>query len=95
MGWPQSDLDSQLALHLKWISAEPEEEFNLLEIMNLLKERLREIQPVWSKHWKANLPFFIFRDKNDCERLSCMNSFKLNEIWKFDNIPENLLLIDK
>ena len=50
MGWPQSDLDSQLALHLKWISAEAEEEFNLLEIMNLLKERLREIQPVWSKH---------------------------------------------
>ena len=37
MGWPQSDLDSQLALHLKWISAEPEEEFYLLEIMNLLK----------------------------------------------------------
>ena len=34
--------------------------------------------------------FFIFRDKNDCERLPCMNSFKLNEIWKFDNIPENL-----
>ena len=39
MGWPQSDLDSQLALHLKWISAEPEEEFNLLEIMNLLNKK--------------------------------------------------------